>query len=234
MQALVRELLLDGAAGIWALDDAAILDLTTNGRDGNVTGTSVVTPGPFGSHAARNFPAGAHRVTVADANDWSSAEHTIGCMFRMASLPSQATYLLSKNTGSGSAAQEWNAFVNTDGSLGHIIKRSNQTTYARSDYEGSAHIDNRWHLFAATYGAASNYPYIYLDGVQRTRVTSGSLASRAGNTSALLSIGNNGAGTGGNVALEGDIAYPFYVASQVTADRVAAYWDAVVRGLVSY
>jgi hypothetical protein len=235
MQAFIREVLADGPEGLWPLEETVIRDLSTNGRTGTLSGATYTTPGAFGGVACR-FMTGSGRVTVADNNVWSSTAHSVGCCFRMPAVPSASTGILVAKNAGFVAQQEWDLGINTSGTIRHQIRRTDQTNFATRSYFVAElpWIDNRWHLVVATYAGGAVHPLLYLDGVSVTGTTSGNQTSRAGNTSAVLSFGNNGTGSGGNQAIDGYIACPFYFSSVISPERIATYWDALVRGAVSY
>lgn len=226
---LKAEWLKDSPAGLWLMRDTGTVmtDTSGNARNGTHGASALEVRGPLDSVPARGSYSGAVRSTVPDDNAWTSTAFSVLTWWQLTGTLANG-FLIAKNTGSGSSAQEWDFQIRGTGAILGLLRTTSQGTYRSATSTVTTYGDGKWHLLGFTTDGTALA--LYADGEALAQTTAGPTGTRAGNTSSLLSIGNNGAGTGGNQPSVGNHGPTAFYGSQLSAARMFALYEACQGG----
>jgi len=205
---LVFAQLPSGAAALYPLNNSAN-DISGNGYDGTLTGTSATTNRLATASAATAFSSGTSSGTLPGSlvtalqNDFS-----IGYWFKTSmTAPSSTqwyggTALVDAEVCGGTS--DWGTALINGGGIAFGMGNPDITIFSSA----TNYNDGNWHFVTATRAAASGTITLYVDGAQVASTTGTATSARTAPT--LIGLGRNVCVTGGvyTGSLDDAIAYP--------------------------
>lgn len=205
---LVFAQLPSGAAALYPLNNSAN-DISGNGYDGTLTGTSATTNRLATASAATGFTAGSSSGTLPGSlvtalqNDFS-----IGYWFKTSmTAPSSTqwyggTAMVDAEVCGGTS--DWGTALINGGGIAFGMGNPDITIFSSA----TNYNDGSWHFVTATRAAASGTITLYIDGAQVATTTGTATSART--APALIGLGRNVCVTGGvyTGSLDDAIAYP--------------------------
>lgn len=212
----------DGATDLWLMNDSADLGHNSiSSRHATLVGNTTHTAtGPFDTGGAAALDGSGDYLNVADDNAFSTTNMTIEIWARGTALSGMGAQATLINKDAATAAQEWalTLSITNTGVFNALTKNTNQTNHRRL-YSNEAWMDGQWHHYAFTFDGTTATPHIYVDGVNRDANPNNG-GTRAGNTSAPVTIGARGNGT---LSWPGDMFGAAYYPVVLSESQIAAH-----------
>ena len=214
----------DGATDLWMLTEAvgATMPNSISDRHGTVVGNPThTTDAPFGDAGSLMFD-GNDYLNMGDPNEFSPTSLTLECWAKCLNpaVPGGQLTLFCKDNAT-TAQEYYNGLsIANEGVYTAIIKNTSQTNFRRW-FTNEGWIDGRWHHFVATYDGVNGRLHLWVDGEERDANPNNG-GTRAGNTSAPLTLGARGNNTlWWNGPIFGAAFYP----SVLSGDQIRAHYE---------